>query len=379
MSLCFSQGDLQGTEVDFGHTTISNLRGSDERLWVHIVVVILFLPLGVFIMRKFSVNLRMEEEDCISSRTLMIAGIPEGCCTRDHLVRHLHEAYPDFEIDDVQAAYDVARLTELDARRERARRARIYCENHISRHGAGQQMRPFACGILCPCCGRSVDALTFYQREEETLARQVEDEKARIKTRSIGIAFVTFGSLRDAKQVARDHRARCSGCFANPPHSSLSAVMEPQNWSVRFAPAPEDIYWENLTADTHRLFFLKALFVNLVVFVVLFFFTSPTYIISQIELILNFKSFTPSEKVNDFIPTLMLWTLSALLPIIVAFSDWWMGHWRRSVENLWIMRKVFFYLLFMVLILPSVGLTSLRAAFELVFQDRKRNEVKDDI
>ncbi len=33
------------------------------------------------------------------------------------------------------------------------------------------------------------------------------------------------------------------------------------------------------------------------------------------------------------------------------------------------MRKVFFYLLFMVLILPSVGLTSLKAAFQLVFSN----------
>ena len=44
-------------------------------------------------------------------------------------------------------------------------------------------MKPFACGIVCSCCGKSVDALTFYQREEETLARAVEDEKARIKTK----------------------------------------------------------------------------------------------------------------------------------------------------------------------------------------------------
>lgn len=70
--------------------------------------------------------------------------------------------------------------------------------------------------------------------------------------------------------------------------------------SVRFAPPPEDIYWENLTADTYRLFWVKALLINLVVFVVLFFFTSPTYIISQIELIMNLKNFTPSEKVNLF-------------------------------------------------------------------------------
>ncbi len=145
--------------------------------------------------------------------------------------------------------------------------------------------------------------------------------------------------------------------------------------TVRFAPPPDDIYWENLTADNYRLFLIKAVFINLVLFLVLFFFTSPAYIISQLELILNFKSFTPSEKINDFIPTLMLWTLSALLPIVVAFSDWWMGHWRRSVENQWIFRKVFFYLLFMVLILPSIGLTSLRAAFEIVFQDQKKTEV----
>jgi len=46
---------------------------------------------------------------------------------------------------------------------------------------------------------------------------------------------------------------------------------------------------------------------------------------------------------------------------MVAYSDFWLGHWRRSVENLWIMRKVFGYLLFMVLVLPSIGLTTLSA------------------
>jgi hypothetical protein len=43
--------------------------------------------------------------------------------------------------------------------------------------------------------------------------------------------------------------------------------------------------------------------------------------------------------------------LSSLLPIVVAYSDWYLGHWRRSVENLWIMRKVFLFLLFIVVIL----------------------------
>ena len=37
------------------------------------------------------------------------------------------------------------------------------------------------------------------------------------------------------------------------------------------------------------------------------------------------------------------------------------------MENLWIMRKVFGYLLFMVLILPSIGLTTMRAFVETAF------------
>ena len=52
------------------------------------------------------------------------------------------------------------------------------------------------------------------------------------------------------------------------------------------------------------------------------------------------------------------------------FVDYWLGHWRRSLENLWIMRKVFGYLMFMVLILPSIGLTTVRALVENVLKSK---------
>lgn len=73
----------------------------------------------------------------------------------------------------------------------------------------------------------------------------------------------------------------------------------------------------------------------------------------------NITSLSP--LISDFLPTLMLWTLSALMPVIVAFSDKWLSHYTRSLQNYSIMTKCFGYLLFMILILPSLGLTSAQA------------------
>lgn len=68
--------------------------------------------------------------------------------------------------------------------------------------------------------------------------------------------------------------------------------------------------------------------------------------------------------ISQFLPTLILWTVAALLPVLVSYSDQWLSHWTRSEQNHSIMRKTFMFLLFMVLILPSVGLTSAQAFVE---------------
>ena len=99
---------------------------------MHIVVGILFMPLGIFIMRKFSVSLRMEQEDdSVSSRTLMLEGIPDEYCKKDYIIRHFHEAYPSCEIDDVQIAYNVGKLTSLTEDHDAAKRALQFCENYL--------------------------------------------------------------------------------------------------------------------------------------------------------------------------------------------------------------------------------------------------------
>ena len=67
---------------------------------------------------------------------------------------------------------------------------------------------------------------------------------------------------------------------------------------------------------------------------------SHLFFCSQVEVFLNLKTLTNSGRINDFLPTLLLWTLSALLPIMVAYSDWLMGHWRRRVGRIQMCRFV---------------------------------------
>jgi hypothetical protein len=71
-----------------------------------------------------------------------------------------------------------------------------------------------------------------------------------------------------------------------------------------------------------------------------------------------------SPLLVQFLPTLLLWTFSALAPNIVYYSDQFIGHWTRTAEHHAVMRKTYIFLLFMVVILPSLGLTSARALFD---------------
>ena len=70
-------------------------------------------------------------------------------------------------------------------------------------------MSPYSCGLLCGlcCCGRmnSLDALEYYQEQEEQLRLKVEREQTNLHKKSIGVVFVTFSSLEVATTVKKDH------------------------------------------------------------------------------------------------------------------------------------------------------------------------------
>lgn len=366
------QGDLEGDERAFGHTTVSNLDPNSPLLWVHVTLAILYVPLGIYVMRRFSVNLKFEDRDTVS-RTLMISNIPRHNCDADDLHRHFREAYPEFEVQGIQLAYNITKVSQLDKERETASQAKIYCDNYLKDTGIRLDMRPYYCGNICSCCDMfgcaTVDAIDYYTEEENRLQSLVDLERATALKRPLGIVFVTLVSVTAAKRIYAEHQQSCK-CATNPPSSSVSRRLEPHLWCVQFAPSPRDICWENLSVPSHN-FYWKAIALNVFLFLFLFFLTTPAIFVNLVDILkLSNQIEKMSPVMSEFLPTLLLWTVAALLPFIVSHSDEWLSHWTRSQRNHSIMRKTFIFLLFMVLILPALGLTSAQAFVEFAFHAR---------
>lgn len=367
------QGDLEGDERTFGHTTLSNLDPSSSYLWTHVTLAILYLPLGIIIMRRFSVTIKFEERDTSVSRTLMITKIPSKDCDSADLHRHFREAYPEIEVQDIQLAYNISRVSVLDKEREKVYQAKLYCENYVKTTGMRLDMRPYACGNICGFCDLfgcpTVDAIEYYAEEEARLRNQVDQERASALKKPLGIAFITLISVEAARKIYDDHKPSYK-CSNNPPTSSVSCHLEPHNWHVRFAPSPKDIYWENLSVSSNY-WYIKAVLVNFFLFLVLFFLTTPAIVVNFLDtMTVENELEKMSPVLSEFLPTLLLWTVAALLPVLVSYSDQWLSHWTRSEQNHSVMRKTFFFLLFMVLILPSLGLTSAQAFVDWTFHAR---------
>merc|ERR1719318_2065769 len=111
------QGTQLGNATDFGHTTLANLNPNDHKdsiiLWIHVAIAFLMFPAAIFLMRRFSIGLKMTDTNLKITRTVAIENIPSKVCNIKDIKQHFSEAYPEFRIFGIQVAYNVSKLTEL--------------------------------------------------------------------------------------------------------------------------------------------------------------------------------------------------------------------------------------------------------------------------
>ncbi|XP_067941710.1 calcium permeable stress-gated cation channel 1-like [Watersipora subatra] len=362
------------TMSSYAHSTISNVNSDSPKLWVHTLMALIFLIIALGFMRRFSATLDIENEED-SARTLMLAYIPKDKCFKNTITQHFKEAYPDAVVEDVQFSFNIQKLAELDENRRRAHEGKTTSEALLSKTGSRPKMVPYYFGRLCCCCQtcgcRQVDALDYYTEEERRLEASIEREKVNAFQECTGIAFIIFESEEMAHKIYYDHNgAVCSR--TKPQTSSITKEVGANNWDVEFAPDPNDIYWQNLSLSP-CLWWLRALIINGGLLVVLFFLTTPSVLLNnkaRSEKNSNLKNAVQAQ----FLPSLLLWFFSIMLPYLVFYSDQFIGHWTRTKEHQTVMRKTFTFLLLMIVILPSLGLPSAKAFLEYAFNNEKLSQ-----
>uniref|UniRef100_A0A665V778 Transmembrane protein 63A n=1 Tax=Echeneis naucrates TaxID=173247 RepID=A0A665V778_ECHNA len=342
-------GNLLGNDPkNFGRTTIGNL-DKGNLLWLHTVFAVVYLVLTVAV---------------LAHHTSQMKGIR----------RETVKAYPTCRVCAVTLGYNVAKLMYLDKERMRAGKNLRYYERILDKTGQRELINPRLCGRLC-CCSNSekVDAIDYYTTKEKDLLTEVRKQVELVPQHPLGIAFVTLQTEAMAKYIMKDFNAlKCGGtkncCGNGRQPSSMSETLKVKKWRVSFASHPKNVYWDNLSVEGFP-WYARYVMLNFFLFFLLTFLTTPTIIINTID---KFNITKPIQHLNSpivsqFLPTLLLWTFSALLPTIVYYSTLAEAHWSRSSEQLSMMRKLYSFLLFMVLILPSLGLTSLAVFFRWLF------------
>ncbi|KAB0391752.1 hypothetical protein E2I00_004882 [Balaenoptera physalus] len=258
--------------------------------------------------------------------------------------------------------------------RKKTEKSLTYYTNLQVKTGQRTLINPKPCGQFCCCEVQGCeweDAISYYTRMKDRLMERITEEECRVQDQSLGMAFVTFQEKCMATYILKDFNAcKCQGlqCKSDPQPSSHSRELCVSKWTVSFAAYPEDICWKNLSIQGLRWWF-QWLGINFTLSLGLFFLTTPSIILSTMD---KFNVTKPIHALNDpiisqFFPTLLLWSFSALLPTVVYYSTLLERHWTKSGENRIMMTKVYIFLIFMVLILPSLGLTSLDFFFRWLF------------
>ncbi|KAM9092163.1 calcium permeable stress-gated cation channel 1 [Megaptera novaeangliae] len=361
-------GNVLDWNSHFGRTTIVNVSTESKFLWLHSFFAFLYFVTNFLFMTHHCLGF-VPKKSYKVTRTLMIAYVPTDIQDPEIIIKHFHEAYPGCVVTRVHFCYDVRTLIDLDDQRRHAMRGRLYYTAKAKKKGK-VMIKIHPCSRLCFCkcwvCFKEVDAEQYYSELEEQLTDEFNAELNRVRLKRLDLIFVTFQDSRMTKHILEDYKFIQCGVSAQ--QSSVTTIVKSDHWRVVLAPHPKDIIWKHLSVRRFH-WWARFIAINTFLFFLFFFLTTPAIIINTIDM---YNVTRPIEKlkspiVTQFFPSLLLWAFTVIMPLIVYLSAFLEAHWTRSTQNLIIVHKCYIFLVFMVVILPSMGLTSLDVFLRWLF------------
>ncbi|KAG7507787.1 CSC1 1 [Solea senegalensis] len=354
-------GDLLGdSPLIFGRTTVANIPRRNKVIWLHTMVPVLHLFLIIFLLQSHTS--KITESDIIKN-TLMMSSVPKTA-TKEDIEAHFNEAYPSCHVSAVSLGHNVTKLMQLHIERVRLVKHLHYYRHLQKTTGIREMINPYLLGRVLVCLEhQKVDAINHYRIKHFEVLEKIQKEAEKVPQNPLGIAFVTLKNETMANYILKNFNAlRLDSIFVGrqPERSSQSRKLKVNSWSVSIAPHPQDLNWANLSVQGLS-WFVRNVVLNFFLFFLLTFLTTPSIILNTIDKLDVTKTIEELQSpiVSEFFPTLLMCIFSSGLPTLVHYSTRYEGHWSRSSEQVFMLRKLYFFLIFMVLILPSLGLTSL--------------------
>ncbi|PWA25922.1 hypothetical protein CCH79_00001492 [Gambusia affinis] len=381
----FSGNLLDDTAYSFPRTTIGNLDTENKLLWLHTSFAFLYLLLTVYSMRRHTSKMHYKEDDLVK-RTLFVNGISQYAEERE-IKQHFELAYENCAVLDARICYDVSKLMYLSSERKKAERSKKFFLDLQDKEHEKTMINPKPCGHLCCCIIKGCEqeeAVSYYTKLEAELRDEYRKEREKVNKKPLGMAFVTFQNEVTTAKTLMHASAKAATAVVNPKALSSAPGCTPPTGPSLTPPIHKTStgyhtasvsplcdpfsHREHLSVGGFK-WWVRCFIINCILFLLLFFLTTPAIIITTMD---KFNVTKPVEYLNNpivtqFFPTLLLWSFSALLPTIVYYSAFFEAHWTRSGENRTTMHKCYTFLIFMVLLLPSLGLSSLDVFFRWLF------------
>lgn len=381
--------NLQGEEFDstqgYARTTIINLPENSPLYWVHVIGTTFISLIGIFMMHRFSRVIKMDDEQ-ITRRTLLIRRVPKQKRNKELLAIYFQNSIPNCVIEGVQSVYDVRALSLLTNEMTNLVNARCYCVEYSETNGKLLKIRPRSfgeLGFLCACCEccHKVDGIQYYSTQEARYHQKINGEFNRTIMNPTGAFFVTFQTEKMAQEAYVHLRQQQEKAYSFCPFANTFTQvstwftrlinipttddLEISRWMVSYAPYPNDINWCDISVNL-RMQWLRSILVNSLLLILFVFISTPAVILNasdqlKIAQLFQWLQFLlPSDigsKVPGLVSPFILVCASSALPAIVTLACQSIAYMNLSAKNHAIMWKVYLFLLLMVIVWPSLGLT----------------------
>lgn len=153
------------------------------------------------------------------------------------------------------------------------------------------------------------------------------------------------------------------------------AKLEDQVFLLNIASEPIDIVWSNMGGNM-GFFLFRKFFMNLIMIVILLFFSTPATLLSALESVDVFNVFTldwikdmpMGEFMKQHVPPILILTINLLLLVLIDLMAVYEKHPANSDYQYSVYIKSVIYLCLNMLVIPAITLATSQSVIDILWQ-----------